>query len=148
MRHDGGVSETPSTHSRDRSTGAHGGDRTSTPGTTPSGTPGTPGTTGAPATTAAAGAVVPAVAEDLVLDMREVSLVRGGRTLVAPLTWQVELDERWVVIGPNGAGKTSLMRMAGAQEFPTTGSVTTAPNGTKRLLSVKVIRTLRPTLER
>lgn len=124
MRHDGGVSETPSTHRRDRSTGAPGGDRTPTPGTTPSGTPGTPGTTGAPATTAAEGAVVPAVAEDLVLDMREVSLVRGGRTLVAPLTWQVELDERWVVIGPNGAGKTSLMRMAGAQEFPTTGSVT------------------------
>ncbi|AWH95748.1 ABC transporter ATP-binding protein [Dietzia psychralcaliphila] len=59
---------------------------------------------------------------DLVLDLRDVSLRRDGRTLVGPVTWQVELDERWVVLGPNGAGKTSLLRIASALEYPSTGS--------------------------
>ncbi|BBY88106.1 ABC transporter ATP-binding protein [Mycolicibacterium tokaiense] len=58
---------------------------------------------------------------DLLLDFRKVSLRRGGRVLVGPVTWQVELDERWVVIGPNGAGKTSLLRIAAAMEYPSTG---------------------------
>ena len=51
---------------------------------------------------------------DLLVDMRDVEFIRGGNTLVGPVTWQVELDERWVVIGPNGAGKTTLIRMASA----------------------------------
>ena len=59
---------------------------------------------------------------DLVLDLRDVSLRRDGKTLVGPLTWQVELDERWVVLGPNGAGKTSLLRIASALEYPSTGT--------------------------
>ena len=37
---------------------------------------------------------------DLVLDLRDVSLRREGTNLVGPLSWQVELDERWVVLGP------------------------------------------------
>ena len=37
------------------------------------------------------------------------------------MSWQVELDERWVVIGPNGAGKTSLLRIAAATEHPSSG---------------------------
>jgi iron complex transport system ATP-binding protein len=52
--------------------------------------------------------------DDLMIDFRRVTLRRGGRVLVGPVTWQVELDERWVVIGPNGAGKTSLLRIAAA----------------------------------
>lgn len=71
----------------------------------------------APSTAAAAD-------EDLVINMKGVSVVRDGRALVHPMDWQVELDERWVIIGPNGAGKTTLMRMASANLFPTTGTVT------------------------
>ena len=59
---------------------------------------------------------------DLVLDLRDVSLRREGTTLVGPLSWQVELDERWVVLGPNGAGKTSLLKIAAALEYPSTGT--------------------------
>ena len=62
--------------------------------------------------------------EDLLIDFRGVSLRRGGRVLVGPVDWQVELDERWVVIGPNGAGKTSLLRMAAAMEHPSDGTAT------------------------
>ncbi|WP_135459948.1 ABC transporter ATP-binding protein [Mycobacterium sp. DL99] len=59
---------------------------------------------------------------DLLIDFARVSLRRGGNTLVGPITWAVELDERWVVIGPNGAGKTSLLRIAAATEHPSSGT--------------------------
>lgn len=64
------------------------------------------------------------VDEDLLIDFRGVRLRRGGRLLVGPVDWQVELDERWVVIGPNGAGKTSLLRIAAAMEHPSAGTAT------------------------
>ncbi|MEO9327347.1 ABC transporter ATP-binding protein [Gordonia aurantiaca] len=59
---------------------------------------------------------------DLLIDFRDVAIVRDGKTLVGPLSWQVELDERWVIIGPNGAGKTTLLRLAGAEIHPTSGT--------------------------
>ena len=59
---------------------------------------------------------------DLLIDFAKVTLRRGGQTLVGPVTWSVELDERWVVIGPNGAGKTSLLRIAAAMEYPSSGT--------------------------
>lgn len=58
---------------------------------------------------------------DLLIEFRDVALHRGGQTLVGPVDWSVELDERWVVMGPNGAGKTSLLRMAAAAEHPSSG---------------------------
>ena len=59
---------------------------------------------------------------DLLIEFRGVELRRGGATLVGPVDWSVELDERWVVLGPNGAGKTSLLRMAAAVEHPSSGT--------------------------
>jgi iron complex transport system ATP-binding protein len=59
---------------------------------------------------------------DLLIDFAKISLRRGGQTLVGPVTWAVELDERWVVVGPNGAGKTSLLRIAAATEHPSSGT--------------------------
>ncbi|MDO5098454.1 MAG: ABC transporter ATP-binding protein [Corynebacterium sp.] len=58
---------------------------------------------------------------DTLIDFEDVTFIRDGRTLLAPVTWKVELDERWVIIGPNGAGKTTLIRLAGAEEFPSGG---------------------------
>jgi iron complex transport system ATP-binding protein len=51
-----------------------------------------------------------------------VSVIRGGNHLVRGLSWQVELDERWVVLGPNGAGKTTLLNLASGRIHPTLGS--------------------------
>jgi iron complex transport system ATP-binding protein len=59
---------------------------------------------------------------DLLIDLADVSLRRGATTLLGPLDWQVELDERWVILGPNGAGKTSLLRIASAEVHPSSGS--------------------------
>ncbi|MFD1813217.1 ABC transporter ATP-binding protein [Rhodococcus gannanensis] len=58
---------------------------------------------------------------DLLIDFDDVLIRRGGVTLVGPVTWKVELDEKWVVLGPNGAGKTSLLRIAAGEVFPTSG---------------------------
>jgi iron complex transport system ATP-binding protein len=65
---------------------------------------------------------VDTVDQDLLIDFARITLRRGGKVLVGPVTWAVELDERWVVIGPNGAGKTSLLRIAAAMEHPSTGT--------------------------
>ncbi|BFU42754.1 ABC transporter ATP-binding protein [Krasilnikovia sp. MM14-A1004] len=59
---------------------------------------------------------------DTVLKFDRVSVIRGGNFLVRGLSWQVELDERWVVLGPNGAGKTTLLNLASARLHPSRGT--------------------------
>ncbi len=65
---------------------------------------------------------VPEPDPDLLIEFTDVTIRRSGVTLVGPVSWQVELDEKWVVLGPNGAGKTSLLRMAAAEVHPTSGT--------------------------
>ena len=65
----------------------------------------------------------PVAPEDLVVNMKDVSVIRDGHQLLHELDWQVELDERWIIMGPNGAGKTTLLKLAGGQMFPSTGTV-------------------------
>jgi iron complex transport system ATP-binding protein len=59
---------------------------------------------------------------DAVIALDRVSVRRGKSVLLDALSWQVELDERWVVLGPNGAGKTTLLQVAAAQMHPSSGS--------------------------
>src|ERR1700709_2199122 len=56
-----------------------------------------------------------------VVELAEVSVVRGGSSLVDAIDWVVDEADRWVVIGPNGAGKTTLLQILAAQMHPTTG---------------------------
>lgn len=56
-----------------------------------------------------------------VVDLAEVSIVRGGATLLDSVTWRVDETERWVIVGPNGAGKTTLLQVLAAQIHPTSG---------------------------
>ncbi len=44
-----------------------------------------------------------------VLNFDNVSVTRGGKTILQNITWQVKPNERWVIVGPNGAGKTTLL---------------------------------------
>jgi len=57
------------------------------------------------------------------LELRDVSVLRGGRAILGPLNWSLNPGERWVVIGPNGAGKTTFLQLIGAMLHPSTGTV-------------------------
>ncbi|MDP9445223.1 MAG: ABC transporter ATP-binding protein [Actinomycetota bacterium] len=56
-----------------------------------------------------------------VIELADVSVVRGQQRLIDAVSWTVRPDERWVVLGPNGAGKTTLLQVVGAQLHPTSG---------------------------
>ena len=60
---------------------------------------------------------------DLVIAAEQVNVLRSGRHLLRDLSWQVELDERWVILGPNGAGKTTLLNLAAGRSHPTSGTM-------------------------
>ena len=47
----------------------------------------------------------------------------NGVLVLDAIDWEVGPVDRWVVIGANGSGKTSLLRLAGAQVRPTSGTV-------------------------
>jgi len=57
-----------------------------------------------------------------VLQLSDLSVVRGGNRILDGLSWTVDPDERWVILGPNGAGKTTLLQVASAQLHPSSGS--------------------------
>jgi iron complex transport system ATP-binding protein len=59
-----------------------------------------------------------------VLELDDVSVRRGSRTILGPLTFRIIQGERWVVLGPNGAGKSTLLQILATRIFPTTGRVT------------------------
>jgi len=46
-----------------------------------------------------------------VLELSDVSVVRGGTTILDRVSWVVNDDERWVILGPNGAGKTTTLEI-------------------------------------
>ncbi len=59
-----------------------------------------------------------------VLDLADVTIMRGGNALLDNVSWQVNEGERWVVLGANGAGKTTLLQVAAARLHPTRGRAT------------------------
>lgn len=58
-----------------------------------------------------------------VLRLTGVSFVRGEHSILAPLSWKVAADQRWLILGANGSGKTTLLRIAAMYEHPSTGDV-------------------------
>lgn len=63
------------------------------------------------------------MAGDYVLELRDVSVRRGERVILGPITFAIRPTERWVVLGPNGAGKSTLLQILATRIFPTAGSV-------------------------
>lgn len=59
-----------------------------------------------------------------VLQFDDVSVVRGGNTILDSINWTVDSSQRWVVLGPNGAGKTTLLQVAAAHIHPSRGMAT------------------------
>lgn len=58
-----------------------------------------------------------------VLSLRDISVRRGDRTILGPITFSINHGERWVVLGPNGAGKSTLLQILATRIFPSQGSV-------------------------
>ena len=59
----------------------------------------------------------------MTITLRQLTVRRGGRTILGPLDWTVDDGQRWVVLGANGSGKTTLLSVAGMSLWPTSGSV-------------------------
>lgn len=57
-----------------------------------------------------------------VLDLQDVTVRRGPKTILDHVSWRVAEDERWVVLGRNGAGKTTLLQIAAGRLHPTSGT--------------------------
>ncbi len=56
-----------------------------------------------------------------VLQLTDVSVVRGGSPILDSVNWSVDDDQRWVILGPNGAGKTTMLQIAAALMHPSSG---------------------------
>ena len=57
------------------------------------------------------------------LELRAVSLIRSGRTLLDAVSFTMTAGERVALLGANGAGKTCLLSLAHGLIKPTTGEV-------------------------
>ena len=49
------------------------------------------------------------VAQPAVIDIHQLSIQHGARTVLAPFDWTVQAGERWAILGANGTGKTSVL---------------------------------------
>jgi iron complex transport system ATP-binding protein len=59
-----------------------------------------------------------------VLDISGVDLwFANGPAVLREVSLTVESGEHWALLGPNGAGKSTLLSLAGAQRFPSRGTV-------------------------
>ncbi|GEA85112.1 ABC transporter ATP-binding protein [Cellulomonas gelida] len=58
-----------------------------------------------------------------VLDVEDVTLAFGGRTLLDGVTWRIGPGDRYGLVGVNGAGKTSLLRLLSGRLKPDAGRV-------------------------
>jgi iron complex transport system ATP-binding protein len=59
----------------------------------------------------------------LVVSVRDVEVVRDGRTILGPLDLDVPAGHHLAVLGPNGSGKTTLLRILSTYLHPTRGTV-------------------------
>jgi ATP-binding cassette subfamily F protein uup len=58
-----------------------------------------------------------------VIDVEDVDLVRGDRTLLAHATWRIGPGDRVGIVGVNGAGKTSVLSLLSGDLAPVAGRV-------------------------
>ncbi len=49
--------------------------------------------------------------DDIVIDLHDVSIRYGKRTILNSLNWQVKRGEKWALLGENGSGKSTLLSL-------------------------------------
>jgi iron complex transport system ATP-binding protein len=55
------------------------------------------------------------------IELRNVSYVGNGKTILDSVNWKVQPGDHWAVLGPNGSGKTTLLRVACGYLWPNAG---------------------------
>ena len=55
------------------------------------------------------------------LELRNVSYVANGKTILHGINWTVQPGEHWAILGPNGCGKTTLLKLACGYIWPNAG---------------------------
>jgi iron complex transport system ATP-binding protein len=60
---------------------------------------------------------------EYLIDIRDVSITRGGQTVLCGIDWCTLPGEHWFVMGNNGSGKTTLMEILMGYLWPQHGTV-------------------------
>ena len=60
----------------------------------------------------------------MLVDLREGTLILGGKRLFSELSMRIAEGERIGLIGPNGSGKTTLINVITGAILPTAGQIT------------------------
>jgi len=58
-----------------------------------------------------------------VVELHSISVVRGGKTILDTVSWDIPRGAHSVLLGANGSGKTTLLKVLTGYEWPTGGSV-------------------------
>ncbi len=66
---------------------------------------------------------MPEISADKAFTTSEVSFAIGKRTLIGPVTLQLERGRVYGLIGHNGSGKSTLMKLLARQQVPSSGSI-------------------------
>ncbi len=58
-----------------------------------------------------------------ILQVSQLTIVRGGTRILDGISWAVQEGEHWVILGSNGSGKTSLLSALTGYLSPTRGEI-------------------------
>ncbi len=58
-----------------------------------------------------------------IIRMRNVTWIRGEKTILNEIDWTVRPGEHWALLGLNGSGKTSLLQIINGYQWPTRGEI-------------------------
>lgn len=59
----------------------------------------------------------------MVIDVRDVSIIRDSIYILKDINWKVKKGEHWAILGLNGSGKTTLLNMISGYMLPSKGEV-------------------------
>jgi ATP-binding cassette, subfamily F, member 3 len=65
----------------------------------------------------------------IAVQLSNIHLVLGARTIFEGLTWEIQHDQKIGLIGPNGAGKSSLFKLITSEYLPESGGTITRARG-------------------
>ena len=60
----------------------------------------------------------------MILQLKNVSLIKNKKFILKDLNWEVKKGEHWVILGANGSGKTMLLKMLTGYIWPSRGEIT------------------------